>query len=159
MKIQITSYYSEGECPLTEDGRLMVGDDYWLEPSDPWSVVSNVWKDDVQEGELTIEIDVPDELGACRFLRIANGSAPACYGFGNAQAGTAHWMEDAPDGFAPDLVCMHCDLYTGEREARQHEGHADIGGYWELLPELDEDEVPYPPPFFYINRKTGEIEQ
>lgn len=162
MKTQITStYYEPEDCPLKED-RLIVSDDAqaWLEP-ELYSVISNEWDENREEGTLIIEVDLPEKT--CRFLGHSDGSAPACYGFGNpASDGRPYYMESVPNGFAPDLVCLHCAEYAFGREERQQKRSTqlDSHGVIELLPELSAEELGKyadDPPFAYVDHATGEI--
>ena len=154
-KTQITTYFDEGESPLRDDGTLLVDTDAsaWLEPGD-FKVI------ELSDDELTIEIEHP--ATSCRFLGISQGSAPACYGFGNiATNGRPWWMESAPANFAPEVICLHCQLYAGEWEARKHPRASVVissHGYSEELPELDRKELgAYQDAIQYVDRKTGKV--
>ena len=162
MKTQIIStYYKPEDCPLKED-RLIVADDggAWLEPK-LYTVISNEWDEEREEGTLIVEVNLPEK--PCRFLGHSDGSPPACYGFGNpASHGQPYYMEGVPDGFAPELNCLHCAEYAFEREERQQERdhRLDNRGILQLLPELNAEELGKyadDPPFAYVDRATGEV--
>lgn len=154
MKTQIETYYLHKEdSPLKEDRLLTDHDgDAWLEP-ELYTTISD-------DGEtLVIEVDIPET--PCRFLGHADGSPPACYGFGSpAATGNPVYMEDAPDGFAPELVCLHCAEYTFEREERKRPRTSlpNFYGAADLLPELSAEEAGGEGAgFHYIDTTTGEI--
>jgi len=155
-KTHITCEYQEDESPLRKD-RLLVSTDggAWLEPH-LYEVVSDTTHPD-GSGTLVVAADIPDRV--CRFRGEQNGMPFACYGFDAALTGRASYMEDAPDGFAPDLVCLHCAQYAFGRDERHHRitTATDGDGYLMELPELAADEVPEDPHFVYISRETGEV--